>query len=370
MAPKTQYAKKGEVSIAFQVVGDGPIDLVLVNGLVAHMDLLWTEPAAAAMLNRLASFSRLILFDKPGTGLSDPVAGAPTVEQRMGDVEAVMDAAGSERAALIGYSEGGAPAALFAATFPERTTALILLSTAAKWYPAPDYFQDLPAFRKAWRNIDELAYKRWGEGAFALWLSPNWARSELHARTAGIAERASASPGMVRAIIDAVRDYDLRAALPMISAPTLVLHARDEVFPIEVGRDLAERIAGARFVELPSDDHLPFAAPDGGDADDVARSRPSSPASTVRRNRIAFSRPCSSPTSSARRSRPLRSATRAGASCWTHHDRRSRGELERFRGREIKTPRRRLPGCVRRARPGRSGPRGAIVGRAAASCGH
>jgi pimeloyl-ACP methyl ester carboxylesterase len=143
MAPKTRYAKKGEISIAYQVVGDGPIDLVLVNGLVAHMDLLWTEPAATAMLRRLGSFSRLILFDKPGTGLSDPVAGAPTVEQRMGDIEAVMDAAGSERAALLGFSEGGWGSALFAATYPERTRALILLSTSAKGSPAPDHFPDL-----------------------------------------------------------------------------------------------------------------------------------------------------------------------------------------------------------------------------------
>jgi class 3 adenylate cyclase/pimeloyl-ACP methyl ester carboxylesterase len=259
VAPKTQYAQRGDINIAYQVVGDGPIDLVLVNGLVAHMDLLWTEPAATAMLRRLGSFSRLILFDKPGTGLSDPVAGAPTVEQRMGDIEAVMDAVGSERAALIGFSEGGAPSAMFAATFPERTEALILIGTTAKWYPAPDYFPDLESFHQTWHQLEEVAYKRWGEGEFALWTAPSWARSEIHSRIAPIAERASASPGMVRAIVDAVREYDVRTILPTISAPTLVIHARGDVVPVELGRDLAERIPGARLVELPGDDHIFFA---------------------------------------------------------------------------------------------------------------
>jgi class 3 adenylate cyclase len=259
VAPKTQYAKKGEISIAYQVVGDGSIDLVLVNGLVAHIDLLWTEPAATAVLRRLGSFARLILFDKPGTGLSDPVAGAPTVEQRMGDIEAVMDAAGSERAALLGYSEGGPPSAMFAATFPARCEALILLSTAAKFYPAPDFFSDLAAIHQMWRDIDELAVKRWGEGRFALATAPSWARSELHTRVAPIAERASASPGMVRALTDAIREYDVRAILPAISVPTLVVHRRDEWVPVQLGRDLAERVPGARLAELPGDDHMFFA---------------------------------------------------------------------------------------------------------------
>ena len=260
MAPKTQYASKGEISIAYQVVGDGPIDLVLVNGLVAHMDLLWTEPAATAMLRALASFSRLILFDKPGTGLSDPVAGAPTVEQRMQDIEAVMNAAGSERAALIGFSEGGAGSAMFAATHPERTEALILVGTAAKFYPAPDFYPDLPAFLDTWEFFDEVARERWGEGEFALRSAPSWRRSQLHARVAPIAERASASPGMVRALLDGVREYDVRGVLPTIGVPTLVIHARDEeVLPRELGHDLAERIPRARHVELPSDDHLFFA---------------------------------------------------------------------------------------------------------------
>lgn len=259
MAQKTEYAKKGDVNIAYQVVGDGPIDVILVNGLVAHMDLMWAEPKGAAALRQLASFSRLILFDKPGTGLSDPVAGAPTVEQRMGDIEAVMDAVESERAVLVGFSEGGTASAMFAATYPERVEALILLaSAAAKWYPAPDFFPDLEALHEMWRDI-EVATSRWGEGTFALRTAPSWSNSELHIRLAGVAERASASPGMVRALVDGVREYDVRAVLPTISVPTLVLHRRDEWVPIEIARDVAERIPTAQLVELPGADHMFFA---------------------------------------------------------------------------------------------------------------
>src|SRR3954464_702845 len=133
MPPETRYAQKGETSIAYQVVGDGPVDLVLVNGIVSHMSLLWGDPAASALCRRLTSFSRLVLFDKPGTGLSDPVAGPPSLEQRLEDIRVVMDAVGVERAAIIGFSEGGTPAGLFAATYPERCRALVLLETAAKW---------------------------------------------------------------------------------------------------------------------------------------------------------------------------------------------------------------------------------------------
>jgi class 3 adenylate cyclase len=267
LAPKTQYAKKGEISIAYQVVGDGAIDLILVNGIMAHMDLVWAEPKGSAMLRQLASFSRLILFDKPGTGLSDPVVGAASLEQRVGDISAVMDAVDSERAALIGYSEGAAPSLVFAATYPERTAAVILLGTTAKWYPAPDFFGDLPSFQRFWRVIDEVAYNRWGEGELMLELAPSWVSSEVHNRTAGITERACASPGMVRAMYDALRGYDIRAVLPSVGVPTLVLHRREEFVPVELGRDLAERLPDARYVELSGSDHVFFA----GDWKPIAR---------------------------------------------------------------------------------------------------
>ncbi len=255
--PDTHYAKNGEVSIAYQVVGDGPIDVVLVNGLAAHLDLLWADPDSTEFLRRLASFSRLILFDKPGTGLSDPVAGAPSLEQRMDDIRAVMDAAGSQRAALIGYSEGGMPSAMFAATYPERAAALVLLNSGAKAQRGPEF---PAAYDRFWRVLDEIAAKRWGEGEFILELAPSWAGSELRRRAAAIAERACASPGMARAMIDALRDHDARSVLPTISAPTLVIHATEEkLVAVDLGRDLAQRIPGARFVEVPSVDHIFFA---------------------------------------------------------------------------------------------------------------
>ena len=256
-AHDTRYATNGEISIAYQVVGEGPIDLVLVNGLAAHLDLLWADPDSTAFLRRLASFSRLILFDKPGTGLSDPVAGAPSLEQRMGDIQAVLDAAGSRRAALIGYSEGGIASAMFAATYPKRTAGLVLLNSAAKSKRGPEF---PAAFDRFWWVLDEIAAKRWGEGAFVLELAPSWAGSEVRRRTAGVAERACASPGMVRALIEALRGYDARSILPTISAPTLVIHATEEkLLAVEFGRDLAQRIPGARFVEVPSVDHIFFA---------------------------------------------------------------------------------------------------------------
>jgi class 3 adenylate cyclase/pimeloyl-ACP methyl ester carboxylesterase len=259
VAPNTHYAKKGDISIAYQVIGDGPLDLVLVNGLVAHMDLMWLEPQATAALRQLASFSRLILFDKPGTGLSDPVAGAPTIEQRMGDIEAVLDAVGSERAALIGYSEGGLPSAMFAATHPERVEALILLSTLAKTHPGPDYFPDHEGFLAMWRDLEDVVMPHWGDGEFFLMLAPTWAESELHRRTMGIGERACASPGMARALIESLRDLDVRGILPAVQVPTLVLHRHGEWIPVELARDLAGRIPNARLVELPGDDHVFFA---------------------------------------------------------------------------------------------------------------
>jgi class 3 adenylate cyclase/pimeloyl-ACP methyl ester carboxylesterase len=334
LAPNTQYAKKGDVSIAYQVIGDGPIDLVLANGLMAHMDLMWSEPKAAAVLRELGSFARVILFDKPGTGLSDPVVGAPTMEQRMGDVTAVMDAVGSERAALLGYSEGGLPSAMFAATYPERTEALILLSTAAMVHSAPDFFPDLESLQRLERELREIWIERWGEGEVIRLCAPSWASSEMHLRTAGIAERACASPGMARALVEGVFEYDVRDILPTVQVPTLVLHRSDEWMPVELGRDVAERIPGAQFVELPGDDHIFFA----GDWQSIVseieafvtgeRREPESDRvlQTVLFTDIAGS---------------TERAAQLGDEHWREllgrHDELVRGELARFGGRAVKT---------------------------------
>ncbi|MDQ3571424.1 MAG: adenylate/guanylate cyclase domain-containing protein [Actinomycetota bacterium] len=259
MPPETRYATRGETNIAYQVVGDGPVDLVLVNGLLSHMALFWSDPAASAMFRRLTSFSRLILFDKPGTGLSDPVAGPPSLEQRLEDVTVVMDAVGVERASLLGYSEGGAPACLFAATYPERCEALVLLETAAKYDWAPDFVPEArPAWDHFWETIFD-AVEHWGEGRMIAAWAPSLTGAPGFWQAAGSAERICASPGMAKALLRAARVMDGRAALAQISAPTLVVNREDSIFPVQMGKHLAQEIAGAKLVVFPGKDHLVWA---------------------------------------------------------------------------------------------------------------
>ena len=257
--PRTQYARSGDVNIAYQVLGDGPIDLVFVMGWVSHLEYCWSDPSFARFLRRLASFSRLILFDKRGTGLSDrvPVDGLPALEQRMDDVRAVMDAAGSTRAVLCGVSEGGAMSALFAATYPERTAGLVMIGSYAKrirdasyaWGPTePQWEQFLDQIRAEWGGpvgLDARAPSMAHDPAFRQW----WA---AYLRTA-------ASPSAAVALTRMNAQADVRAILPLIRVPTLVIHRTgDRCLQVEEGRYVASRIPGARFVELPGEDHLPF----------------------------------------------------------------------------------------------------------------
>lgn len=256
-APETRYARSGDVNIAYQVIGNGPIDLVFVMGWVSHLDYFWAEPSFAAFLERLASFSRLILFDKRGTGLSDPVTELPTLEQRMDDVRAVLEAAGSTEAVLFGVSEGGPMCALFAATYPERTRSLVMFGTYAKRLWSPDYpwaptreerehFHD--EIRDHWGGpvgIDDRAPSRAHDPAFR-----NWWATYL---------RMGASPGTALALSRMNAEVDVRDVLRTIQVPTLVLHRRgDRCLKPEEGRYVAERIRGARLVELEGADHLPF----------------------------------------------------------------------------------------------------------------
>ncbi|MDP1570475.1 MAG: alpha/beta fold hydrolase [Vicinamibacterales bacterium] len=256
--PATHYARSGDVNIAYQVVGDGPIDLVFVMGWVSHLDYFWAEPSFAAFLTRLASFSRLILFDKRGTGLSDPVTALPTLEQRMDDVRAVLEAVGSTEAALLGVSEGGPMCALFAATYPERTRALVTFGTYARRLRADDYPwgptpEERDAFcqqiRDHWGDpvgLDTRAPSRVNDPDFRAW----WATYL----------RMGASPGTAIALTRMNAEVDVRHVLPAVRVPTLVLHRRgDRCLLVEEGRYVAEQIPGARFVELDGDDHLPFA---------------------------------------------------------------------------------------------------------------
>jgi pimeloyl-ACP methyl ester carboxylesterase len=259
--PPTKYAKSGDASIAYQVVGDGPIDLVVVLGFATHLELQWELPPLARFLERLSSFSRVIVFDKRGTGLSDPVTEVPTLELRIDDVRAVMDAAGSERAALFGVSEGGPMSVLFAATHPERVSALVLHGAMARTTEAPDYPWASPA--EALReSAAEFIAPYWGQQAegmvelFAPSLIGDPQVVELTARL----ERSAASPAMVQQIFEMFLDIDVRAILPTIQVPTLVLHRRgDLVVNRHAGEDLAAHIPDARYVELDGIDHLPWA---------------------------------------------------------------------------------------------------------------
>jgi pimeloyl-ACP methyl ester carboxylesterase len=264
MQPETRYAKSGDVNIAYQVVGDGPLDLVYVPGWISNIELMWEEPSHARLLRRLASFSRLILFDKRGTGLSDPVPieRLPTLEQRMDDVRAVMDAAESERAALFGSSEGGLMSVLFAATYPERTHALIALAIYAKRLWSPDYpWAPTPEARAA--EIESIE-RNWGGEMDISDLAPS--ADEAFKRRAVAYLRRSASPGAAVALLRMNSQIDVREVLPTISIPTLVLQRVDDRdVNVEEGRWIAGQIPGAKYVELPGDEHLIWA----GDVDAV-----------------------------------------------------------------------------------------------------
>jgi class 3 adenylate cyclase len=255
MPPETRYAKSGDVNIAYQVVGEGPFDLVLVHGFISHLELDWQEPRMAHFLERLASFSRLILFDKRGTGLSDRPGGLPDLETRMGDVQAVMDAVGCQRAALFGYSEGGPMCCLFAATYPERTSALVLYGTYAKRREPDDDYPWCATWDERRAYASEIE-REWGTEADLGTMIPN--ADPIMRRWWAARARASASPGAARDLILVNSQIDVRHVLPAISVPTLVLHRTgDRDSRSEEGRYIAERIPGARFVELAGDVHVP-----------------------------------------------------------------------------------------------------------------
>ena len=258
--PVTRYAKSGEINIAYQVVGEGPRDLVFVMGWVSHLELFWDEPAVARFMERLASFSRLILFDKRGTGLSDrvPMDALPTLEQRMDDVRAVMDAVGVGRAILFGVSEGGPMTALFAATYPDRTAALVIYGSYAKRIWAPTYpWAPTPEERQKFYDAIE---RDWGRGDVDLATIAPTAAADPRAREWWPRYfRLSSSPGAALALARMNTQVDIRRILPSIRVPTLILHRTDDL-DINVGgaRWMAGQIPGAKYVELPGVDHIPW----------------------------------------------------------------------------------------------------------------
>jgi class 3 adenylate cyclase len=329
---ETRYAKSDDVSIAYQVVGDGPFDLLYVPGWVSNVELAWEEPRHARFIERLASFSRLIMFDKRGTGMSDPVALSelPSLETRMDDVRAVLDAVASERAALFGVSEGGNMSVLFAATYPERTAALVTFGIFAKRLCSPDYpwaptLEEREAVfvetERTWGNLDV------GD----LFPSEDEAFKEHFAAYA----RKSASPGAAVALLRMNTQIDVRHVLPAVHVPTLVLHRTDDRDAnVEEGRWIASQIPGARFVELEGDAHLPI----GGDQDSVLdeieefltgdRRAPSG-------ERVLTTVLFTDLIGSTERAAAL--GDRSWRALLDDHNRLVRRELERFRGREVDT---------------------------------
>ncbi|MDE5442265.1 alpha/beta fold hydrolase [Bradyrhizobium sp. CSA207] len=328
MVLETRYAKSGEVRIAYQVVGNGPLDLILVPGFISNLDHQWDNPALAHFLSRLASFSRLILFDKRGTGLSDRTGSIPTLEERMDDVRAVMDAVGSERSAVFGTSEGGAMSMLFAASYPERCQALVLYGAYAHfftWVLPPDKFEGF---------LDKVE-QSWGTGASITAFAPTWAPDERFRQWWARSERLGASPSAVLALLRMNSEIDVRHILPTIHTPTLVLHRTgDTRVNVEAGRYLAQTIPGAKYVELSGQDHFISA----GDHDSVACEIDeflTGSRAHVERDRILATVMLTDIVDSTKR------ASELGDTRWSalldQHDRIARLEIERFKGREVKT---------------------------------
>jgi pimeloyl-ACP methyl ester carboxylesterase len=264
--PATSYAKSGDVNVAFQVVGDGPFDLVYAPGWISNIELMWEEPSQAHFLNKLAGFSRLIAFDKRGTGLSDrvPPHQMPTLEERMDDIRAVMDAADSRRAAIFGVSESASMCLLFAATHPERTRALVTFGAFAKRLRSADY-PWAPALEERLAWVESIE-RDWGKSGDFGTIAPSLAHDTRQMEWYSAYRRRSASPGAAHALALMNTYVDVRHVLPVIRVPTLILHRTDDLdAKVEEGRYIASRIPGAKFVELPGADHIPWV----GDAETV-----------------------------------------------------------------------------------------------------
>src|SRR5688572_9231916 len=255
MLPRTQYAKSGKVSIAYQVTGDGPIDVIFAPGWVSNVEYAWESPDYARFITHMSSFSRFIRFDKRGTGLSDRDGPPPTLDQRVDDIRAVLDAVGSKRAALLGMSEGGNMSIMFAATHPERTTALVLFGSSARARWAPDY--PWGATQEQRDASNDVVQKAWGGPVELDEVAPSVARDEAARSWFGGYLRHSASPSSVRALSDLNFQLDMRPILPSISVPTLILNRKDDRwFSVPEAEYLAKHIRGAKLVVLPGDDHI------------------------------------------------------------------------------------------------------------------
>lgn len=336
MRPTAKYAKSGDVHIAYAVVNEGPpIDLVVVPGFISHIEMMWENPAISRYAERLTKFVRLITFDKRGTGMSDPVAAAPTLEERMDDIRAVMDAAGSQRAVIAGVSEGAPLAILFAATYPERTAGLILLGGMARSTWAPDYPFATPK-EALLESAAEFTAPEFGTGSDAEIFAPSLADDPTVIEWWGRLERTAASPGMMAQLFMMFLDIDVRDALPLVQSPTLVLHrSGDRVVNVNAGRWMAQQITGARFVELPGRDHLPWAGdiePLLGEVEEFITGARSVAPDVF--DRVLATVLFTDIVGSTQRAAQL--GDRAWRELLERHNALVRGELTRYRGREVK----------------------------------
>jgi class 3 adenylate cyclase len=326
------YARSGDLRIAYATFGDGPVDFVFVPGWVSHLESWWEADAPARFFRRIASFSRLIMFDKRGTGLSDPFSGVPTLEERSDDVRAVMEAVGSTSAFLCGLSEGGPMSVLFSAAHPDRTRGLILIGSNVRILESPDWpYGQTP---EQWEEFRK-GIEHWGQGGLINLFLPSFAGDERAKRYFSRWQRMSASPGTALALIEANAQIDIRHILPQVQVPTLVIHRTDEpVVPVGNARYAAEHIPGARLLEQPGEDHLPWL----GDADgmlDAIEEFVTGSRHHVDEDRILATVLFTDIVDS------TRLAAEAGDRRWRElldaHDEISGREVERFRGRRVKT---------------------------------
>jgi pimeloyl-ACP methyl ester carboxylesterase len=329
-----RYAENDGVHIAYQIVGEGERDVVLVEGFMSHLDMEWENPAAAHLLTELASFSRLIRLDKRGTGLSDRAVGLPTLEDRMDDVRAVMDAAGSERAVLVGISEGAPMCILFAATYPERTDALVLYGGMARAIEGPDYPWAPPADALAESSSELIMPLIYTGEDIEVW-APSRVDDARIKEWLGRYRRAGVSPDGIQALTSMFLDLDVRHVLPTLRTPTLVLHRRgDRVVNWRAGRWMAEQIPGARFVELAGQDHLPWA----GDSDAIVeeiREFLTGVRVSAEPDRVLATVMFTDVVRSTERAAEL--GDRQWRDALDAHDEAVRRELRAFRGHEVKT---------------------------------
>lgn len=331
MEPETRYARAGDIQVAYQVVGDGDRDLVLVPGFVSNLEVAWEHPPYERFMRRLSKRARVIVFDKRGSGLSDPVDRAATIEDRIDDIRAVMDAVGSERADVFGWSEGATMSGVFAASFPARVSALILYGSFARGTPAQGYPW---AFRREeWESDIEQIPELWGQGASLLDLAPSRMEEEPLVRWWGRFERQSMSPAMAMAVLRLDMELDIRDVLTSIRVPTLVMHRTADPIPVQGARWLAKQIPDARFVELPGDDHWPWITEPDETVDEVEEfltgDRPEREPDRVLAT-VLFT----DIVGSTERAATL--GDRRWRDLLLQHDRLIRRELDRHQGREVK----------------------------------